>query len=402
MTITTSHSGPDSSAHHGQQAVRGRKRWTLRFASVALPALLGASTLSTAAVAQVKIGLAAPLTGPDAAFGQGMRFGAEQAVADINRAGGIAGQKLQLVVLDDAGEPKQAMAIARKFTGDGIRFVVGHLTSGATAVALPIYDETGTVALTPTATWAPLTARGAWNLFRLCGNDAQQGTLAGNWLADQFQEWPVAIINDKTTFGRALADEVARVLKARGGREALFEGVARGEKDFSALIDRMKALRVEAVFFGGLAPDAALLIRAMREAGIGAPLIGSDGLLDKDFAQIAGPGAEGTLMTLTADTRRLPDGKGAAARISRTPEAEMVAARTYAAFEMLKAGIEGAGSTEGRKVADYLRGGKPVKTFVGELAFDAKGDLSKSPYAIQVWRRVPDGRIDYAGHEAGR
>lgn len=367
-----------------------------------LPVLIGACAFSTAAVAQVKVGLAAPLTGPDAAFGQGMRLGAELAVADINRAGGIAGQKLQLVVQDDAGEPKQAMVAARKLTGDGIRFVIGHLTSGATAVALPIYDEAGTVALTPAASWAPLTARGAWNLFRLCGNDARQGTLAGNWLADQFQEWPVAIINDKTTFGRTLADEVARVVKARGGREALFEGVARGEKNFSALVDRMKAQRVEAVFFGGLAPDAALLVRAMRDAEIGAPLIGSDGLLDKDFAQVAGPGAEGTLMTLAADTRRLPDARGAAGKIVRTPEAEVVAARTYAAFEVLKAGIEGAGSSEGRKVAEYLRGGKAMKTFIGELAFDAKGDLSKSPYSIQVWRRVPDGRIDYAGHETGR
>ncbi len=371
------------------------------FASIALLTLCGGGAVAQTA-APLKIGLAMPMTGPDAGFGQGMLIGAEQAIADINKAGGISGQKLQLVIQDDASEPKQAIVAARKFASDGVRFVIGHLTSGATAVALPIYDEAGIVALTPAATWAPLTARGAWNVFRLCGNDAQQGALAGNWLADQFQEWPVAILNDKTTFGRALADEAARVLKARGGREALFEGIARGEKDFSALVARMKAARIEAVFYGGLAADAAPLIRAMREAGIGAPLIGSDGLLDKDFAQNAGPGAEGTLMTLASEPRKLPDAKGATAKIARTPETEMFSSRTYAALEVLKAGIEAAKSTDGRKVAEALHGGRLIPTFIGDIAFDAKGDLAKPPYTIEVWRRVPDGRIDYAGHEAAR
>ncbi|GJE28263.1 branched-chain amino acid ABC transporter substrate-binding protein [Methylobacterium organophilum] len=369
-------------------------------AAAAAPALLSLTLLTVPAAAQVRIGLAAPLTGPDAGFGGGMRAGVEQAVADINRAGGIVGQKIQLVVQDDAGDPKQAAEAARRLAAAGVRLVVGPLDSGATAAALPIFEEAGLLAVTPGATWASLTARGAGRLFRLAGNDAQQGAVAGAWLAETFQGRPVAILNDKTGFGRSLAEDAARVLRSRGGREALFEGINRGDKDFPALIGRMRAAGVEAVYFGGLAPEAAMLVRALREAGLQAPLVASDGILDKDFAQLAGPGAEGTLMTLAPDPPRLPETKGA--KGARTPEDEMFAAPAYAAIEVIRQGIEGARSTDPAKVAAFLHAGRPLRTVVGEVAFDGKGDLTRSPYRLHVWHRTPDGRIDYAGNAVPR
>lgn len=349
------------------------------------------------AQAQVRIGLAAPLTGPDAGFGQGVRLGAEQAIADINRAGGVNGQKLQLIVQDDASDAKQGVVVARKFAASGVKFVVGHLNSGVSAVTLPIYEEAGIIAVNPGATWRSLTNRGAWNIFRVCGSDAQQGTLAGAWLAATFRNKPVAIVNDKSSFGRNLADEVARTLRSRGGREALFEGIARGEKDFSAIAGRIRAAGAEAVYFGGLHTEAALLLRAMREAGVQAPLVGSDGLLDKDFPQLAGPGAEGTLMTMAPDPRRLPEPRSA--KTPRAPEADTFAAQSYAAVEVLRQGMEAAKSAEPRKIADVLHAGKPLRTVIGEIAFDAKGDLAKPAYELFIWRKTPDGRIDYAGNE---
>lgn len=374
---------------------------TKRSLVLAALALLLSPALAAPAPAPIRIGLAAPLSGPDAGFGQGMQLGAEQAVADINRAGGVNGQKLLLIVQDDAGDARQGAAVAKKFATDGVKLVVGHLNSGVSAIALPIYEEAGIVAVTPGATWAPLTARGHWNLFRVCGNDAQQGAIAGTWLAGRFAGKPVGLINDKTTFGRGLADEAARALKAHGGREALFESIGRGERDVSKIVGRMRAAKVDAVYFGGLSTEAALLVRGLREAGFTGTFVGSDGILDKNFAGSAGPGAEGTVMTLAPDPRSLPEMKPVDRKPAppRSPEAEAFAARSYAAIEVLKGAIERAKSTDARAVADDLHTGKPVRTLIGEVAFDAKGDFSKPPYGLVVWRKTPDGRIDYAGNE---
>lgn len=365
----------------------------------AWPVLIALALAGPAGAAEpLKIGLAVPLSGPDAGFGQGARFGAEQAVADINRAGGVAGRRLQLVVQDDAADPKQAAAAARRLAEGGVRFVVGHLTSGAAATASPVYEEAGIVAVTPGATWPPLTRRGAALLFRLAGSDAQQGALGGALLAERFGTKPVAIVHDRTSFGRALADEAARTLRARGGQERLFEGVSRDDRETAALVAKLRALGIEAVYFGGLSAPAAGLIRAMREAGLGATVIGSDGLLDKDFPQAAGPGAEGTLMTLAPAPPRLPEPRGAA-KASRGPEAEMFAAQAYAAVEVVRRGIEGARSVEPARVAAFLHGGTPLRTVLGDLAFDGRGDLAKAPFAVVAWRKLPDGRIDFAGHD---
>ncbi|MCE4223470.1 branched-chain amino acid ABC transporter substrate-binding protein [Methylobacterium sp. C25] len=373
-----------------------------RLRALAAAALLAWPAAASAAPAPIRIGLAAPLTGPDAGFGQGMQAGAEQAVADINRGGGVNGQKLQLVVRDDAGDPKQAAIVAKSFATDGVTLVVGHLNSGASAAALGVYEDAGIVAITPAAAWTSLTSRGAWNVFRLCGSDAQQGALAGSWLAEHFAGKPVALINDKTAFGRGLADEATRALKERGGREALFEGISRGDKDFSGLVARMKAAKVDAVYFGGGSAEAALLVRAMRDGGFAGTFIGSDGILEKDFAQIAGPGADGTVMTLAPEPRKLPDGKDRKPAASRPPEAEAFAARSYAAVEVLKGAIEATKSADARRVAEFLHSGRPLRTLLGDVAFDARGDLKNPPYGLVVWRKTPDGRIDYAGNELPR
>ena len=362
----------------------------------ALATLLALTLAGPAGAAEpLRIGLAAPLSGPDAGFGQGARLGAEQAVAEINRAGGVLGRKLQLVVQDDAADPKQAVAVARRFAAGGVRFVIGPLTSGAAAAASPVYEEAGIVSVTPGATWAPLTRRGAGLLFRLSGSDAQQGALGGTLLAERFRGKPVAIVHDKTSFGRGLADEAARALKARGGQERLFEGVSRDDRETAALVAKLRALGIEALYFGGLSGPAAGLIRAMREAGLTTVVIGSDGLLDRDFSQV--PGAEGTLMTVSPAPPRLPEPKGT--RTPRSPEAEMFAAPAYAAVEVLRQGIEGARSVEPAKVAATLHSGVPLRTVLGQVAFDAGGDLVKPPFTVQAWRRLPDGRLDFAGNE---
>lgn len=368
---------------------------------LALAFILLAGT-ARAEPASLAIGLSAPLTGPDAAFGQGVRSGAEQAVADINRAGGINGRRLALVVADDAGDPKQGLAVTRRFAAERIGFVVGPLNAAVASAVLPTYADAGIVVVMPGVAWAPLTARGHWNVFRTCANEAEQSAVAGAYLATHFAGRRIGLVHDKTGFGRGLVDGVARALKASGQTEAAFEAVARGDKDPSGLVARLKRARVEAVYFGGLAAEAGVLLRAMREAGLAAPLIGSDGLLDRELA--LNPAADGTVMTLApspAPLPRSPEPKGVPAK-SRAPEAEAFAAQSYAAVEVLRAGLVGARSTEGRAVAAFLHGGQPIKTVLGPLAYDERGDPKTDPrrpaYALQVWRRTPDGRLDYVGN----
>ncbi|MDP4005010.1 branched-chain amino acid ABC transporter substrate-binding protein [Methylobacterium sp. NEAU K] len=358
-----------------------------------------------AAQAPVRIGLSAPLSGPDAAFGQGLQQGAEQAVADLNRAGGVR-TKFVLVPADDAGDARQAVAVARKFAADGVRLVVGPFESVAVSAAAPAYEESGTVLVTPGATYPPLTARGHWNLFRLCPSDAQQGVAAGAYLAKVFAGRRVGILNDRSTFGRGLADAVAARLKELGAPDVLFDSFPRGTQDLSDLVGRLKAARVEAVYFGGLAPEAASLVRAMREAGLGATLVASDGILDPAFAAAAGAAGEGTVMTLAPDLPRLPDPKGGKPA-ARSAEAASVSAAGYAAVELLAQAVEHAHAADpktgriadARKVAESLRGAEPLRTVLGPMGFDARGDRSADAVTLRIWRRTPEGRLDYAGND---
>ncbi|MDP4025719.1 branched-chain amino acid ABC transporter substrate-binding protein [Methylobacterium sp. NEAU 140] len=367
-------------------------------------ALLAALLLATPAAAQapVRIGLSAPLTGPDAAYGQGLRLGAEQAVADLNRAGG--GRRYALVTADDAGEARQAAAVAKRFAGEGIRLVVGPLESSSVAAASPVYDEAGAVAITPGAAYGPLTGRGLGTLFRLAASDAQQGRAAGAYLARAFAGRPIGIVHDRSTFGRGLAEAVSARLRQAGAHEAVFEGFDRGSRDLGDLVGRLKAAGVAAVYVGALAPEAASLARALREAGSGAVLVASDGVLDPVFAAGAGSAGEGTVMTLPADPPRLPETRGGRAA-PRTPEGESVAAAAYAAVELLAQAAERAraveartGRVDGRKVAEALRGA-PLRTLLGPVSFDARGDQVGEPVTLRVWRRGADGRLDYAGNE---
>src|SRR5436190_18070101 len=162
------------------------------------------------ATAQIRVGIAGPITGASAPFGAQLKNGTEQAIADINSAGGILGQKLQSFVGDDRADPKEGVSVANKFVGDGVKFVVGHFNSGVTIPASEVYQENGILEITPAATNPKVTERGMWNIFRTCGRDDQQGPVAGAIIADKFKGKRVAVVHDKTTYGQGLADETRK------------------------------------------------------------------------------------------------------------------------------------------------------------------------------------------------
>ncbi len=355
---------------------------------------------SGAANAQIKIGVAGPITGPNAAFGAQLKNGAEQAVEDINAAGGINGQKLQIVIGDDVSDPKQGVSVANKFAAEGVKWVVGHFNSGVSIPASEVYQEAGIVQITPASTNPRFTERNMWNTFRTCGRDDQQGEVAGSYLAKNFKGKKVAIVHDKTPYGKGLADETQKAMNKQGLKEVLYEGINTGEKDYSALVSKLKQAGVDVVYFGGLHTEAGLIIRQMRDQGLNAPLMSGDGIVSSEFVSIAGPGAEGTLMTFSPDPRKNPNAKDVVEKFRKKGfEPEAYTLYSYAAVQILAEAAKQANSTDGKKVAEVMKSGKPFKTVIGDISYDKKGDITRPDYVMYVWKKGADGKIDYAGNE---
>jgi branched-chain amino acid transport system substrate-binding protein len=351
--------------------------------------------LAHPAAAEVKIAIGGPLTGPAAAQGAQLKNGAEQAIADLNAKGGINGEKITLSFGDDASDPKQGVSVANKLSGDGVTFVVGHYNSGVSIPASDVYAENNIVMISPASTNPKLTDRGLWNTFRTCGRDDQQGKLAGDYIMKNFAGKKIAVVHDKTTYGKGLADEMRKVINAAGVKEVLYEGINTGEKDFSALVSKIKASGADLVYWGGIHTEGGLILRQMREQGVGAVMMGGDGLATDEFAAIAGPAAEGTLMTFGADPMKRPEAAEVAKRFEQKgikPEAYTL--YSYAAFQILAQAAAGAKSVDPQKVAEVMHSGAPFKTVLGDIAYDKKGDITRLDYVMYTWKKVGD-RITY-------
>jgi len=363
----------------------------------ALTLALGvAVALPGQAEAQVKFGVAGPLTGSNAAFGAQLKNGFEQAIADINEAGGIQGQKITIAVGDDVGDPKQGVSVANKFSAEGVKFVIGHFNSGVTMPTSEIYQENGILAITPASTNPRVTERGMWNIFRTCGRDDQQGAVAAAYILKHLKDKKIAVVHDKTTYGQGLADETRKAMNKGGVKEVLYEGINIGDKDFSALVSKIKASGADVVYWGGLHTEGGLLVRQMRDQGVKAVLFGADGITSDEFAAIGGPGVEGTLMTFAPDPRKRPEAKAVIEKFrAKKFEPEAYTLYSYAAVEVIKQAADAAKSLDPKKVAAQIKSGQKFKTVIGELSYDQKGDITRPDYVVYVWKKGADGKITY-------
>ena len=364
------------------------RKTMLGFVSAAAMAIAFAG----AAQAEMKIATAGPMTGPYASFGDQMKRGAEMAVADINAAGGVLGQQLSLSVGDDACDPKQAVAVANKFVSDGVVFVAGHFCSGSSIPASKVYEEEGMLQISPASTNPKLTEEGGDNVFRVCGRDDQQGIVAGNMLADDFGGKKIAILHDKTAYGKGLADETKKQLNKRGITEAMYEAYTAQEKDYTAVVSKMKAAGIDVFYVGGYHTEAGLMIRQAREQGYGVQLVSGDALVTDEFWKITGDAGQGTLMTFSPDPRKNP---GAAPIVKKFRDGgydpEGYTLYTYGAIQAWAQAVEKAGSTDLDKVIATLRSNK-FNTVLGSIGFDMKGDVTAPGYVWYVWDK---GTYDY-------
>ncbi len=340
---------------------------------------------SSSAHADIMIGLASAFTGANAVFGEQMKRGADQAVADINAAGGVLGQKLVLQQGDDACDPKQAVSVANDMISRGVKFVVGHACSSASIPASKVYNEENVLMVTPISSNPALTEAGFKNVFRTCGRDDQQGALVGRYLLDHFRGKKIAVAHDQSAWGRGIADQVKATLNAGGVQEALFEAFTPGERDYSAFVSRLKQSGIDVVFLGGYYTEVGLIVRQMNEQSAKMQIIGGDALMTNQFWAITGSAAEGVLMSFGPDARKLPGTKTAMDAIRKGGyEPEGYTLYTYAAVQSVAEAIRRAGSADPVKAADALRQ-KPVTTVLGDIGFDAKGDRSGSTYVLYKW-----------------
>ena len=351
---------------------------------------------ATASQAQVKIGVAGPITGANAAFGAQLRQGVEQAVEDIDKSGGILGQKLEVEPGDDVSDPKQGVSVANKFVGDGVKFVVGHFNSGVTIPASDVYSENGILFITPSATNPKVTDRNLWDAFRTCGRDDQQGMVWAELARDKLKGKKIAVVHDKTTYGKGLADAALDNMHKFGIKEALYEGVNTGEKDYSAIVSKIKESGADYLMWGGLHTEGGLIVRQMRDQGMNTIVISGDGITDSEFAAIGGSGVEGTLMTFGPEPRNNPNAKDAVAAFkAKGFDPQGYTLYSYAAVQIMKQAAEKANSLDPKKVAAVMHSGVPFHTVIGDISYDKKGDRTTVDYVWYVWKQGADGKIGF-------
>jgi branched-chain amino acid transport system substrate-binding protein len=351
---------------------------------------------ASAASAQIKLGVAGPMTGPNAAFGAQLKNGTQQAVDDINAKGGILGQKIEVEVGDDVSDPKQGVDVANKFIGDGVTLVVGHFNSGVTIPASEAYDKGGVLFITPSATNPKVTERGLWNAFRTCGRDDQQGKLWADYVLANFKDKKVAILHDKTTYGQGLADAAKGFLDAAGFKYVLYDGVNTGEKDYSAVVTKLKAAGADVLLWGGLHTEGGLIIKQMRDQGLNTVMLSGDGITSAEFATIGGDGVIGTLMSFGPDPLKNPTAAEVVKEFTAkniNPEAYTL--YSYAAVQIFQQAAEEAKSVDTQKMADVMHSGKVFKTVLGDISYDKKGDRTTVDYVMYTWKKGADGKISY-------
>ena len=354
---------------------------------------LGATlAMISIARADITIGLVAPLTGPVAAYGEQVKNGAETAVAEINKAGGILGQQVVLKLADDAGDPTQGVSAANGLVGEGVKFAVGPVTSGVAIPASDVFAENGLLMVTPTATAPDLTNRGLTNILRTCGRDDQQADVAAAYVVANLKDKKIAIVDDKGAYGKGLADAFRNAIKAGGVAETVDLSIKPGEKDYAAVVTRLKEAGVEVLYYGGYHPEAGPLARQLKDAGVSLQIIGGEGLSNTEYWAIGNEASAGTLFTNASDATKSPNSAAAIAALqARSIPAEAFTLNAYAAVEVLKAGIEKAGSADdAAAVAAAVKDGQPIKTAIGDLTYGETGDLTSPSFSLYKWE---DGKI---------
>ncbi|MBI3021421.1 MAG: branched-chain amino acid ABC transporter substrate-binding protein [Candidatus Omnitrophica bacterium] len=327
----------------------------------------------------VKIGFAAPLTGDQAPQGQDMLRGAQLAIEHANSQGPILpGIRLELVALDDQRNPTQAVAVAKRLVADpDVVAVVGHLNSSCTMPASAIYHQARLLQITPVSSNPQISRQGFDTFYRTCATDDLQGPAAALFIVKELSAGRVFVLDDMTTYGRGLANELIKKLSALRVEVIGHEGITQGDKDFVPLLTKIKSLRPDLVYFAGMFPEGALLIKQRAEVGLAGYFMGGDGLFDAALIQLATPrAAEGVyLTTIGSDIHQIPTAREfVKAFETRFGSIGAYSAYTYEATSIAVWAVRQAGTKDRSAVLAAIKRLKDYPGLFGLQGFDAKGD----------------------------
>lgn len=337
----------------------------------------------------IKIGLMAPLTGSWASEGQTMKKIVELLAEQQNAKGGVLGQQIEVVTEDDGGDPRTASLAAQRLTTQGIVAVVGTYGSSVTEATQAIYDEAGIPQIANGSTAIRLTEKGLERFFRTAPRDDEQGRMAAQTI-EKLGFKKIAILHDNTSYAKGLADEANALLEKNKDVEVVFfDALTPGERDYNAILTKLKSANPDIVLFTGYYPEAGLLLRQKRAMGWSTPFMGGDATNNPDLVKSAGQEAAEGFYFLSPPVPQDLDTPEAQAFLTDYQKkygeapASIWAVLSGDGFRALVAGIEGAKSTDGDKIAEYLHQNlENYPGLSGTISFDEKGDREGEVYRL--------------------
>lgn len=340
----------------------------------------------------IKIGVPAPLSGQNAKMGEDIVNGAKLAASQINDKGGVLGKKVKIVSIDDACDAQVATQAANKLVTSKVDAVVGHYCSSAALPANSVYTENGIPFITPSSSNPKLTEQGFNNVFRMIGRDDQQGQFASDYLVNGQNKKKIAILHDNTTYAKGLADETKAGVEKLGGKVVFFEAITPGEKDFSVILSKLKPLKPDAIYWTGFYAEGGLLIKQSKDLGLNALFMAGDGNNDTTLIKIAGPSAEGVIVSTAPTTEFLPNAKDFVAKYKETysQDAGPFSTYTYDGVKIVAEAIKEAKSQDKKAIINALHNLKNFQGVTGTINFDSKGDRKGISY---ITTQVKDGKF---------
>ncbi|USX21977.1 branched-chain amino acid ABC transporter substrate-binding protein [Oxalobacteraceae bacterium OTU3REALA1] len=356
-------------------------------AATALLAATGAYAQDTV----VKIGHSGPLSGAQAFSGKDNENGARLAVEELNaKPITVAGKKLKFELMseDDQGDPKAGVAAAQKLIDNGVKYVVGPYNSGVAIPSSRAYNDAGVLVAT-IATNPKITMQGYKGLFRVNASDSQLGSKMALYAANELKFKNVAVIDDRTAFGQGVAEEFKKQAKASGMTVAGHEFTTDKAFDFNAILTKLKNKKVEAIFFGGYAPQAAPMVRQMKQLGITAKLLGGDTICTGEMGKLGGDAVADNVLCSQGGAILDKASSGPAFKAKYKArykqDADVYAASYYDATMMYAQAMQKANSIDPQKVAAVIGSGS-YKGIAGTYAFDERGDMKQSPVTIFTFK----------------
>jgi branched-chain amino acid transport system substrate-binding protein len=337
----------------------------------------------------VKIGSASPLTGPQAHIGIDIRNGVQLAIEDLNAQGvEIGGKKvkLELVYEDDEANPTKATTVAQKLVDAKVAAVVGHFNSGASIPASKVYADGGVPQISPSSTNPDYTLKGFKTTFRVVAHDGHQGPTLARFAVNTLKMKTIAVIDDSTSYGQGLADNFEAAAKTLGAKIIAREHTTDKDTDFRAILTKIKGKKPDLIMFGGIDPQAAPMIKQMKELGIKAGFIGGDGIQTPNLIKLAGDAAEGVMASIPGLPKdQMPGGKAFLEKYKTkfNQEVELYAPMGYDAVFVFVEAMKRAGSADPAKFLPEI-GKTDYQGVIGPIAFDEKGDLKNGPITIYV------------------